>query len=216
MNDSWAGIQRIAKRAFATGLFVLLLLGASAAAFSALAAGVTALSNVRGSYLGQTGQPAAQQVPAAGASVPQGLPYANGGGTRGLSGTAVPAQPFGQANPGLANSGAGVPTLGQGQTAVDVVPSLTDRINYQLDHMHSPISSAIDSGGVVLNQKIQHTFGRFMANLLQFLFVEQSDGSPSAHSSNLNPALPGGNSYGTGSQFSTPSGGVPGQTAVQP
>lgn len=153
MTENWRGVQRVVKRGIAGTIFVLLLLGGSAAVFSALAAGVNALTAVDESSTPSTayngnGSYSAPVSPLSPAQSPA-VSYAN---------------PISPGNPSNAQM------------------DFTDRLNYALEHMHSPVSGAIDTGGVVLGDRLSHSFGGFMSNLLQFLFVEQADSSGSAGS----------------------------------
>lgn len=206
MDANLKNLQKIIKHAVAGTIFVALLIGGSAAVFSAAAAGVTALSTTdsssSSSYSSSTtrsstssldNQPS--QNPVSSPST-QNNPGAASSNPIGLSGQIGSFPP---------QSTAGVSTSSQ----VMSVGDFTDRLNNQLVHSHSPVSEALDSGGVMLGNKVSHSFGHFLSNVLQFLFVEQSDGSttgtaPQAGSSGtLNGA---GNSPYSGTGNGAPNG----------
>jgi len=164
MTENWRGVQRVAKRGIAGTIFVLLLLGGSAAVFSALAAGVNALTAVDESASQSTGYNSGGTSPAVSYSnqVSQGNTITTGQGVSASNSRAA-------SNSAQASFAT---------TQLD----FADRLNYSLQHMHSPVSGAIDTGGVVLGDRLSRSFGGFMSNLLQFLFVEQADNSVSAAS----------------------------------
>lgn len=156
MNDTIYQLRKFARKGLAATLFTLLLFGASTAALSAFAAGVNALSGMHSSPVSvapaQVTQPAANPTPA------QTLT-----GRDGKSVAPQVTSPTGA----LPN-----PTQDIGVTTASYVDSL----NEKLDHMESPIGHSLDTGGVVLGEKVQQTFGQVMSGLMQTLFLEQ-DGS---------------------------------------
>lgn len=163
MSESWLALQRIAKRGLAAGLFLLLLLGGSAAALSILAAGISALSGVG----------ATAAYPAAGLST--GTP------TAAALPPAAQTQNSPSGNASATVNGAGV--VPGASTAYAAGISRSNQFSNQLDQMHSPIGAAIDSGGVLLGNRVQSLFGSVLSGVLQALFLEQPDTSP----------VPGGN-----------------------
>lgn len=152
MDESWSRLQQLLKRGFAAALFVLLLVGGSAAAFCAFAAAMTALSGrpdvtvvpstTVAQATGTTDQSGSAQLPA------QTPANADTWPTQTTPGTTQPAQPTGtSASSGLSDSGT--------------------------DGYYSPVGDAIDSGGVVLGMRLQHAFGSLIGGLLQTLFLTQ-------------------------------------------
>jgi hypothetical protein len=57
------------------------------------------------------------------------------------------------------------------------IPS--DALSQQLDRMQSPIGDAVDTGGVLLGNRVQDAFGNMLAGVLKTLFLERPDGTSS-------------------------------------
>lgn len=185
MDNQIKSVQRLAKRIVAGTIFVTLLLGASAAVFSALAAGITALSNAN-SY-NSTTQATLSGSASKNETGVTGSTEANAGVT---TTTTSPMISSGGSSPvgltGSLPSGPGQPMQNPAATGYNgqVAGNLNwgDRVSNSLDHMHSPVTEALDSGGVTLGNQVSHSFGHVLSNLIQFLFVEQADSSNSANS----------------------------------
>lgn len=153
MQDAKMWLQHIIKRGIAIVLFVLLLVGATGAVLSAVAAGVTTLGNPRAQLY--------QSTPSATAQTPsQVVPT--------TTSTGQPAtQPAGQST--------SQNTYPFSQTATQVSPSVVDKLNAKLRGMQSPVMARLDSGGVSLGEQVQNSFGQLLAGLLQTMFVERTD-----------------------------------------
>ncbi|MBX5436371.1 MAG: hypothetical protein IRZ33_04045 [Alicyclobacillaceae bacterium] len=166
----WTELGRYLKRGLAMILFVLLLIGGGTSALMAVAAGVSALSR---------------------ASAPQGVPThtgawlgghagdageaGTGGSPPGTSGTAgIDATPGEIGTSGTQSAAA----AGQMQSGTTIAAeSWSDRINDRIDHMHSPLGAAIDSGGYVIGNRMEQAFGSLLAGVLQTLFLERPNTS---------------------------------------
>lgn len=166
MSGSWSEIRQWLKHIVAGTIFTLLLLGASAAVFSALAAGISALSSADKEI----------PVPTNMQTIPTNENTTGNMVSRSYSG-----------NTGTPNNGLGALPLqeyaNQPSYDVNAEPSANvpmdpeQQWNYELDHMHSPIGDAMDSGGVYVGERIQETFGHLLKGVLQTLFLEQNDTS---------------------------------------
>lgn len=162
MNDTIHQLKRRMRQGLAAILFTLLLFGASAAALSALAAGISALSGMRGSAVVLTSN---QQV----------SPTTSAAATGAASSPSTLSPHGGSQSP--ASSGMTDQPVGTGGSYVD-------DLNRRLDHMQSPIGQTLDNGGVALGAKVQQTFGRVLSGVLETLFFErnqpasQSGGKP--------------------------------------
>jgi|SRR5579875_1295714 len=170
MGKSWADVQRLLKRGLAGLLFILLLLGGSAAVFSLLAAGISQLSN---SY--REPQPVVAVTTAKQTTNPN-------------DGQQNQAQTPSVQYPNVSN---GSTQYLQGQDSVDnVTPNAAsassgqDASNDAFTHMHSPIGDAMDNGGVYLGQQIGRTFGSLLKGALQTLFLEQNDAATTGAGNN--------------------------------
>jgi hypothetical protein len=152
MNDTIYQLKRRMRQGLAAILFTLLLFGASAAALSALAAGITALSGMRGSAVVVAGS--TQQV----------SPTTSSTATE-STGVVSKSIPQGGSQP--ASAGGSGPSEAAGGSYVD-------DLNRRLDHMQSPIGETLDSGGVALGAKVQQTFGRVLSGVLETLFFERN------------------------------------------
>ena len=181
MDIEWKRVQSIARRMVAGVLFVLLLFGASATVFSAAAAGINALSTMdTGGSATIVGSVESTVLPSTSA-----MAMSTGGDAASV------AQNSGSGSLLSLPSSTTSSSLGSGSLG------FTDRLNYSIDHMHSPVSGAMDRGGIVLGNHISHSFGRFLSNVLRFLFVEQSDGNSASSSTSSTQtggiqSLPGG------------------------
>jgi hypothetical protein len=185
MNDSpLKNMTRLAKRGFAGILFGLLIVGACAAAFAALAAGITSLSSL-------TGQKAVSAVALNQGSSPGQSAVSNSSLQGGTSSTQTytwvspSTQSASSSLPNGQNNGQ-TPTIYPNSTQVEIpaasitasnVNSASTNLDdpWGITHMHSPIGDAIDSGGVMLGEHVQHTFGSLLKGVLQTLFLEQND-----------------------------------------
>lgn len=195
-------VQRVAKQIVAGTIFVTLLLGASAAVFSALAAGITSLSNAD-SYTSTTTFTTHPPVSGSSASTtgtgPIGSTETNPGGTNPVStssrltnsGDGSPVQ----LNGGLSSGPQATAAAATGQVAGNL--NWGDRISNSLAHMHSPVTEALDSGGVTLGNQLSHSFGHVLSNLIQFLFVEQADGSSGSNSGAASPSSSSSSAFGS-------------------
>ncbi|MCL6515989.1 hypothetical protein [Alicyclobacillus sp.] len=161
MDQAWVHIRRYLKRGLAAVLFSLLVLGATAAALSMVAAGIRALSGSAGPV------PGGMPVSAASGST-QGMRAAAGGaGTTGVATSEV-----GTAAPGMAG---GVGVQAPPGASQDTVPAQgpLDGWDHRLDEMQSPIAHTLDRGGVVIGMQVQRTFGQLLSGLLETLFLER-------------------------------------------
>lgn len=151
-------IRRLAKRMLAAVLFVLLLMGGGAAAFTALAAGISALSDASANL-------STVQVVSVtpGTGLTQGVQSPS-------SSLQAPNQTSGVTNETKTQSNIESP---YGTPSASV--TMADQWDYNLSHMHSPVGDAVDAGGVVIGQKVQQVFGGLLSGLLQTLFLEQND-----------------------------------------
>jgi hypothetical protein len=198
MNEGWDSVRLTAKRVLAAVVFVLLLIGGGATVLSALAAGMTALSNIGVSGPRQgTVQPVSTAAGsgATGGAGPTGQTGAGGvsstGGNGGAGGGGEVGAALGSTGSGNGTAGA----IGSNQTATGsnppaVVPGNSDAqtaVNSSSgpssggaadadasDRFYSPVGEAIDQGGVILGNQVQDGFGHFLANMLHVLFLEQS------------------------------------------
>jgi hypothetical protein len=133
-------------------VFVALLVGGGAAALSALAAGLSALSG------GRTAM--AQQV----ASTPTV--------TQRQTVTTQTAQTSHASS--VAATEHSVPAQSSGEmTASDASTQSTSSDS----GLTSPIGDAIDSGGVIIGNHVQSTFGHVLSHVLDVLFMEQGTSS---------------------------------------
>jgi len=170
MNPTIEKYQRVLKTTLAALLFILLLVGGSAAAFSALAAGISTLSGVTHGMV------------AAGAPAPT------------IVSAPSPATTTAAVKPSRSTSSIDLPPIVYNTAATEASPATIARqLNAQIDQMHSPIGEAIDNGGVVVGEGIESTFGHFLSGILQTLFLEQSNAQPATTlpPSTTSPALGG-------------------------
>jgi hypothetical protein len=158
MQETLEQFQHYIKRGLAMVLFMVLLVGASAAALAAFAASVTALSGLNHRDFVSPSVAAAQTSPLSGASHSQSAPS---------SAKPLPTPPQPTSN---------MPARHE---------TFVNQLNQKLDHMHSPVGESLDSGGVVLGQQVERGFGNLMSGLLQTLFFERPD---QAAGSSRNPS----------------------------
>lgn len=178
-------VREQAKHALAMAMFLAVLIGGGAAAFSLLAAGISALSNV--------------SAPVSAPSAASGMSGAGlGTGSRSAATTGNNArqpQLFGSApTTGVPAADSGTRT-GTGEqawtgTTSTTGPTVIDQLNNDLNHMNSPIIGAIDTGGVTVGNRVQGAFGRFLAGLINTLFLEQSDSGSSSSAASGQTATP--------------------------
>jgi Spy/CpxP family protein refolding chaperone len=146
MAELWKTALRRAKTMVAAGLFMALVVLAAAVVMSAAALGISALATA---HSGATPEPVSASEAGGGAA------------QTGLSGTSE-----WNVSPPMAGS--------SGRNSGEFVSSV-DELNDSLAQMHSPVTAALDSGGVVLGERVHDTFGRFLARLLETLFVAEPD-----------------------------------------
>ncbi|MCL6636995.1 MAG: hypothetical protein K6T26_03510 [Alicyclobacillus sp.] len=158
MDGGWQYIGQLCKRGLAAVLFCLLVVGASAAALTAVAAGIRTLS----AATSPQAVPATSGWPGA-AGRRADASYGDAGGT-----PAVPGE--GQWGTDTASG------LGMGPSAAGSGVGATGGWS----RAYSPVTHALDAGGVALGLRVQNAFGHLLSGVLQTLFFEQID-SPVDH-----------------------------------
>ncbi len=148
MDHSVALIRFWLKRGLAMGLFIALLLGASATAFYALAAGITALSGFSASAVNAA--PTTFITPSA-------VPV-----------TSVPATAN---NGGPAVSAANSTPVSQPSATSTATSALTTNL------ASNSVTAAIDGGGFVLGNRIEQSVGSVLGGVLSTLFLDRSTGT---------------------------------------
>jgi len=168
-------IRRLAKRALAATLFILLLIGGGAAAFTALAAGISALSDAvivnRPLALTTMAPDSSKVVQVPLSPTPTSASTYNGSSMPPTNSASANPAPTSADNSNMVNN----PVLETPYSTTTGTVTAADQWNYDLTHMHSPVGEAVDNGGFVLGQKVQQVFGGLLGGLLQTLFLEQSD-----------------------------------------
>ncbi len=160
------------KHGLAMFLFLGILLGGGTAAFSLLAASIATLSNLSSSSqtihftpssaqsgVGQSGGQTALPQPSSAVTAAQ-QPSAGNAGTGTTRNTTSLTAPTGESAWNGGNQ-----TAGQ---------SVINQLNNQVDHMHSPLMGVVDSGGVVVGDRVQAAFGHVLASFVKALFLEQN------------------------------------------
>lgn len=182
-HSSMENMARLGKRWLAGILFGLLIIGACAAAFVALAAGLTSLTSLttHRSILNVNATGTVAQSGSGSGSSPTSASYTWVSPNNPLtvpSGQNNIQRPTIYSNTNSNLNGAGQTTIQLSPTTTVTGagdPSLTSDDPWGITHMHSPIGDAIDSGGVLLGDHVQHTFGSLLKGVLQTLFLEQND-----------------------------------------
>ncbi|RIV25855.1 hypothetical protein D2Q93_05460 [Alicyclobacillaceae bacterium I2511] len=161
MNRSMMRVKRWLKHGVAVLLFTFLMVGAGAAALSAFAAGISLLSKVQGPSLMPLAVPVQTSSQGQATSSVPALPT-----TTGTALAQVPPQDL--------------PPFQEPTASTSQRQNLVSQLNQQLDAMHSPVGNALDSGGVLMGQTIEQTFGSVLAGVLKTLFLEQSGSADNA------------------------------------
>lgn len=159
MNTVLIDIRKKLRYFLALLLFLGILIGGSAAALAVLAAGISAISSPSRTISVSSSTTRTVQSTA---------PKVSGQATN----SSVITKPT---TTSIVSSGAGHVDFSQ-------------RLNNQIDHMHSPIGDAIDNGGVALGNQVQTIFGNVLSGVLKSLFLEQPD-----HASTTTVTSQGGN-----------------------
>lgn len=154
MNHSMTQMRRWLKHGVAMVLFTSLMVGAGAAALFALAASISLLSKVQGQFQPTTSVTSAQ------ASQGQRITNSSTPSTTAVPSLEIPPQDL--------------PPFQQPVVSTSPRKDLISQLNRQLDAMHSPVGDALDSGGVLVGQTIEQTFGSVLSGILKTLFLEQN------------------------------------------
>ncbi|MDQ0190491.1 hypothetical protein JI721_13755 [Alicyclobacillus cycloheptanicus] len=178
-------IRQMLKRALAMTLFLGVLIGGGAAAFSLLAAGISALSNATAQTQSQSD--AAQTTAAGSGSSTTGTAAPSAGSVAPSAGSAASPASSAAADDGQLYGDTGAygayGEAGWSESSAQPAPSVIDKLNNQLDHMSSPIMGAIDGGGITVGNRVQSAFGRMLAGVINTLFLEQNDAPASSAAS---------------------------------
>ncbi|WDL96325.1 hypothetical protein [Alicyclobacillus sp. ALC3] len=163
------------KHGLAMFLFLGILLGGGTAAFSLLAASIATLSNLSSNtqIVGVTPSAAQSSVGQSGGQ--SSLTRTSSTVTappQGSTGTATSSNTTstGPGNSLPASTGESAWTGGNQTTGQSVI----NQLNNQVDHMHSPLMGVVDSGGVVVGDRVQAAFGHVLASFVKALFLEQN------------------------------------------
>lgn len=167
-----ARTQKALKHGLAMTLFLAILLGGGTAAFSLLAAGIATLSNLSPesqtvTVVSSSGNTTSQTGSQVGIGQNSATTTTSTTGTSQANSTSA----YGAAT---ATSGTGNTTSEAGWNQQVTGQGVIDRLNNQLDHMHSPVVDMVDAGGVTIGNRVQSAFGHLLAGLVKTLFVEQN------------------------------------------
>jgi hypothetical protein len=177
VDDLLIELKHKAKQCLAAVLFITLLIGASAAALTLLAAGISTLSSSRTLSIAYPGgrNPATGADASATSALSNRTQGSDGYDNRSQASLSTDESFTSDLGTGIGDSA----NTSNPPSSTSSVPStnFADDINRKVEHMHSPIGEALNNGGVVLGDRIQHAFGNIVAGILQTLFLERDDSS---------------------------------------